>query len=74
MVVIYSSLDEDASREVSLQYFNECDLIGHVCICVAAPPWHGDQLSVIWMAGMTACVCVSQLLPGTVTSSLIPRL
>ena len=38
MVVIYSSLDEDASREVSLQYFNECDLanrVGHMCICVA---------------------------------------
>ena len=36
MVVIYSSLDEDASREVSLQYFNECDLanrVGHVYLC-----------------------------------------
>ena len=41
VVVIYSSLDEDASREVSLQYFNECDLanrVGHTCISVAAPP------------------------------------
>ena len=41
VVVIYSSLDEDASREVSLQCFNECDLtnrVGHMCICVTAPP------------------------------------
>ena len=67
-MVIYSSLDEDASREVSLQYFNECDLanrVGHMCICVAAPPWHSDQLSVVWPAGMTAYVCVSRLLPDT---------
>ena len=59
-----------ASREASLQYFNECDLanrVGHMCMCVAGPPWHGDLPSAVLPAGKTACICVSWLLPDTAT-------